>query len=105
MAALCGSGCTRSGATSITVRMNPCRSRCNTVRLTRHWQGVQTLGPGLRAEARATDGVIEAFRVAAASGFALGVQWHPEWQFKNNVFSRALFAAFGAACRARFATR
>jgi len=70
-----------------------------------HWQGVQTLGPGLRAEARATDGVVEAFRVADAPGFALGVQWHPEWQFQNNPFSRALFAAFGDACRARFATR
>jgi len=48
-------------------------------------------------EARAPDGVIEAFRVAAAPNFAVAVQWHPEWQFSSNPFSSALFAAFGAA--------
>jgi gamma-glutamyl-gamma-aminobutyrate hydrolase PuuD len=29
------------------------------------------------------------------------VQWHPEWQFESNAFSRALFAAFGEASRER----
>jgi len=62
-----------------------------------HWQGIQTLGQGLAVEARAPDGVIEAFRVAAAPNFAVAVQWHPEWQFSSNPFSSALFAAFGAA--------
>jgi putative glutamine amidotransferase len=66
-----------------------------------HWQGVKTLGSDLRVEARAPDGVIEAFRVADSPGFALGLQWHPEWQFEKNAFSRALFAAFGAASRRR----
>ena len=66
-----------------------------------HWQGVMTLGKGLLVEAHAADGVIEAFRVADAPSFALGVQWHPEWQFASNPFSSALFAAFGAACRQR----
>ncbi len=70
-----------------------------------HWQGVQRLGPGLAVEARAPDGLIEAFRVADAASFAVGVQWHPEWQFENNPFSRALFAAFGAACRQRSSAR
>ncbi len=37
-------------------------------------------GPGLTVEARASDGVIEAFRVTAARNFALAVQWHPEWR-------------------------
>jgi putative glutamine amidotransferase len=64
-----------------------------------HWQGVQTLGKGLAVEARAPDGVIEAFSDPAAPGFALGVQWHPEWQFAKNAFSRALFSAFGEASR------
>ncbi len=64
-----------------------------------HWQGVQTLGAGLAIEARAPDGLIEAFRVAGSKRFAVGLQWHPEWQFEGNPFSRALFAAFGAACR------
>jgi len=64
-----------------------------------HWQGVQTLGPALAVEARAPDGVIEAFRVADAPNFALGLQWHPEWRFAQDEFSCALFAAFGAASR------
>jgi putative glutamine amidotransferase len=66
-----------------------------------HGQGVQTLGRDLAIEARALDGVIEAFRVASAPTFALAVQWHPEWKFQNNPFSSALFAAFGKAASAR----
>jgi putative glutamine amidotransferase len=66
-----------------------------------HWQGIGTLGRNLDVEARAPDGVIEAFRVADAPGFALGLQWHPEWQFAKNPFSSALFAAFGEASRQR----
>ena len=65
-----------------------------------HAQGVQRLGDGLEVEARAPDGLIEGFRVRGAPGFALAVQWHPEWQVMNNPFSRALFAAFGEAARA-----
>ncbi len=65
-----------------------------------HSQGVQRLGDGLEVEARAPDGLIEGFRVRGARGFALAVQWHPEWQVMNNPFSRALFAAFGEAARA-----
>jgi putative glutamine amidotransferase len=64
-----------------------------------HWQGISTLGEGLRVEARAPDGVIEAFRAAGSEDFALGLQWHPEWQFELNPFSGALFAAFGDAAR------
>jgi putative glutamine amidotransferase len=66
-----------------------------------HSQGVQKLAPGLAVEARAPDGVIEAFRVAQAPTFALAVQWHPEWHVMSNSFSRALFAAFGSASRRR----
>ncbi|MFT3907594.1 MAG: gamma-glutamyl-gamma-aminobutyrate hydrolase family protein [Steroidobacteraceae bacterium] len=66
-----------------------------------HWQGVQQLGPGLAVEAHAPDGVVEAFRVEQAQRFAVAVQWHPEWRVMDNPFSRALFAAFGADCRAR----
>lgn len=64
-----------------------------------HSQGVRTLGRDLEVEARAPDGVIEAFRVKNAPAFALAVQWHPEWKFQDNPFSRALFAAFGKAAR------
>jgi putative glutamine amidotransferase len=66
-----------------------------------HWQGVRQLGGDLRVEARAPDGVVEAFQVADSPSFALGLQWHPEWQFAKNSFSRALFAAFGEASRRR----
>jgi putative glutamine amidotransferase len=62
-----------------------------------HSQGIERLGNELAVEARAPDGVIEAFRVARSRSFALAVQWHPEWQVMSNPFSRALFAAFGKA--------
>ena len=64
-----------------------------------HAQGIDRLGPDLAVEARATDGLIEAFRVKSAPTFALAVQWHPEWQVMSNEFSRALFAEFGKAAR------
>ena len=66
-----------------------------------HSQGVDRLGPDLAVEARAPDGLIEAFRVKNASRFAIAVQWHPEWQVMSNTFSRAIFAAFGDASRER----
>src|SRR6266513_1035192 len=66
-----------------------------------HQQGIDRLGADLVVEARAPDGVIEAFRVREAQRFALAVQWHPEWQVMSNPFSRALFAAFGQASRER----
>ncbi|MEO7775169.1 MAG: gamma-glutamyl-gamma-aminobutyrate hydrolase family protein [Steroidobacteraceae bacterium] len=66
-----------------------------------HGQGVRDLAPALEVEARAPDGVIEAFRVRDAKRFAVAVQWHPEWKVMSNAFSRALFGAFGAAARER----
>ena len=66
-----------------------------------HSQGVRTLGRDLEIEARSPDGVIEAFRVKTAPSFAVAVQWHPEWKFQSNSFSRALFAAFGQAVHER----
>jgi putative glutamine amidotransferase len=70
-----------------------------------HWQGIDRLAPGLRVEARAPDGLIEAVSVAGSPGFTLGVQWHPEWRFRENPLSVAMFAAFGQAVRARHAAR
>jgi putative glutamine amidotransferase len=69
-----------------------------------HSQGVRDLAPGLIVEARAPDGLIEGFRVAAARAFAVAVQWHPEWRVLGNPFSTALFAAFGQAARERAAS-
>jgi len=70
-----------------------------------HNQGIDRLGEALAVEARAPDGVIEAFRVRAARSFALAVQWHPEWQVMATPFSRALFAAFGQAAAKRARTK
>jgi putative glutamine amidotransferase len=64
-----------------------------------HGQGVNRLAEGLRVEARAPDGVVEAFSHASAPGFLLGVQWHPEWRAAENPVSMKLLGAFGDACR------
>ncbi len=66
-----------------------------------HEQGVARLGDGLSVEAVADDGVIEAFRIADAPAFNLGVQWHPEWRSTEDELSTAMFKAFGEACRER----
>jgi putative glutamine amidotransferase len=66
-----------------------------------HGQAIDRLAARLVVEATARDGTIEAVRMEGAPGFVLGVQWHPEWRLLENPFSQRLFAAFGAACRAR----
>lgn len=64
-----------------------------------HGQGINRLAQGLTAEALAPDGLIEAVRVTGAPGFALGVQWHPEWRATENPLSAAIFAALGQSAR------
>ncbi|MBU4527718.1 MAG: gamma-glutamyl-gamma-aminobutyrate hydrolase family protein [Hoeflea sp.] len=64
-----------------------------------HGQGVLELGPDLIAEGWAEDGTIEAIRFRAAQGFALGVQWHAEYDPQGNPINQALFRAFGEAVR------
>lgn len=64
-----------------------------------HGQGANRLAAGLRVEAVATDGLVEAFSVEQARGFTLCVQWHPEWKAASNPVSRRLLRAFGDACR------
>jgi putative glutamine amidotransferase len=64
-----------------------------------HGQGIKRLAPGLRIEATAPDGVVEAFSLPSAPGFNLGVQWHPEWKADANPVSLQLLRAFGDACR------
>ena len=66
-----------------------------------HNQGMDRLAPGLVAEGTAPDGTVEAVRVATAPGFAVGVQWHPEYDWMTDAVSRAILASFGAAVRAR----
>jgi putative glutamine amidotransferase len=64
-----------------------------------HGQGVDRLAPGLVVEATAPDGLIEAYR-GEGNGFLLAVQWHPEWQFRENPLSVGVFRSFGEAARA-----
>lgn len=64
-----------------------------------HGQGVRQLAAGLRVEALAPDGLVEAFSVEAAPGFNLCLQWHPEWQAANNPVSLQILHAFGDAVR------
>ena len=70
-----------------------------------HGQGVNQLAKGLAIEARAADGLVEAFSVAGAPGFTLALQWHPEWRIAENPVSMKLFGAFGQACRDYLAAR
>lgn len=65
-----------------------------------HGQGIKRLADGLRVEARAPDGLVEAFTKPDAPGFNLCVQWHPEWRAAANPVSVRLFDAFGVAVRA-----
>lgn len=62
-----------------------------------HRQGVKDLGQGLRINAEAPDGIIEAFDIMEHKNFAMGVQWHPEYDFSYDWNSRALFKAFSRA--------
>ncbi|MDE1948433.1 MAG: gamma-glutamyl-gamma-aminobutyrate hydrolase family protein [Burkholderiales bacterium] len=64
-----------------------------------HGQGINRLAEGLRVEARAPDGLVEAFSAPKAPGFNLFVQWHPEWRAAANPISLRLFQAFGDAVR------
>lgn len=71
-----------------------------------HAQAIDRPAECLEIEAVSDDGIIEAVSVKGAGNFALSVQWHPEhpialtWQL-----SRAMFEAFGEACRHRQAIR
>ncbi|PPS59617.1 gamma-glutamyl-gamma-aminobutyrate hydrolase family protein [Pseudomonas sp. BRM28] len=63
-----------------------------------HSQGIDRLADGLRTEALAPDGLIEAVSMDDAPGFVVGVQWHPEYRFAENPVSLRLFEAFREAC-------
>jgi len=66
-----------------------------------HNQGVDGLAPGLVAEAVAPDGTVEAIRAATAPALAVGVQWHPEYDWDRDPVSRRIFEAFGEAINNR----
>jgi putative glutamine amidotransferase len=72
-----------------------CSIRVNSL----HGQGILEPGERIIIEGVAEDGTIEAIRIAGAPAFALGVQWHAEWDPQVNPINRALFEAFGTALR------
>jgi len=67
---------------------------------TLHGQGIKDPGKRIVVDGIADDGTPEAIYVEDAPGFAMAVQWHPEYNAANDPVSRPLFEAFGAAARA-----
>jgi putative glutamine amidotransferase len=79
-----------------------CLFGCEVIRVNSlHGQGILEPGKRVVVEGIAEDGTIEAIRIADAAGFALGVQWHAEYDPQRNPINRALFQAFGEAVSVR----
>jgi putative glutamine amidotransferase len=57
-----------------------------------HHQAVNRLGQHLQPVALAPDGTVEAIEFAGP-GWALGVQWHPEWMYQEDSKQLGLFKA------------
>ena len=73
---------------------------CNTIRVNSlHGQGILEPGRRVVVEGVAEDSTIEAIRIDHAKAFALGVQWHAEYDPETNPVNRTLFEAFGKAVR------
>lgn len=68
-----------------------------------HGQGILDKGARVVIEGYASDTTPEAIVIEQAPGFAMAVQWHPEWNAANDPVSRPLYQAFGTAVGARAA--
>ena len=66
-----------------------------------HGQGILAPGERVVVEGVAADSTVEAITVKDASGFAVGVQWHAEYDPQTNPINRRLFEDFGNALRPR----
>jgi putative glutamine amidotransferase len=53
-----------------------------------HYQGIGRLAEGLNIEARAPDGLVEAYSARPNGAPLLAVQWHPEWGTENDPDSQ-----------------
>ena len=62
-----------------------------------HGQGIKVPGDCVLIEGTAEDGTPEAIAVSSGTGFALAVQWHPEYRADKDPVSHSLFSAFGQA--------
>jgi len=65
-----------------------------------HGQAILDCGERVVVEGVAEDGTIEAIQIAEAAGFALGVQWHAEYNSAENAVNKVVIEAFGAALAA-----
>lgn len=64
-----------------------------------HYQGIGKLADGLTIEARAPDGLVEAYSARPNGAPLLAVQWHPEWGTENDPDSQTYFHLLGKALR------
>ena len=64
-----------------------------------HYQGIGKLAEGLAIEARAPDGLVEAYSARPNGAPLLAVQWHPEWATENDPDSQTYFHLLGKALR------
>ncbi len=65
-----------------------------------HGQGIKVPGDRVVIDGFAPDGTSEALSISGSTGFALAVQWHPEYRATEDPVSRKLFGAFGHALTA-----
>ena len=68
-----------------------------------HHQAIRSIGSGLVATAWASDKIVECIEDGRAGRFCLGVQWHPELNWRSDELSHAIFARFVAECSSRYA--
>lgn len=59
-----------------------------------HHQAAERIGNGLRAVAKAPDGVVEATETTDPGRFLIGVQWHPEKMMPEDEVQAKLLKAF-----------
>lgn len=59
-----------------------------------HHQAIKLMGKDLQVTARAGDEVIECVEDTRKDKFVLGVQWHPELNWKNDALSQNIFQKF-----------
>lgn len=66
-----------------------------------HGQGILERGARVVIEGWAPDETPEAIHIEGARGYAIAVQWHPEWRAAEDPVSRPLFQSLGEAVRQR----
>jgi putative glutamine amidotransferase len=64
-----------------------------------HHQAIETVGRDLVSTAWTSDGLVEALEDPRQDRFVVGVQWHPEYGWRDDDFSQALFSRFVSEAR------